>query len=116
MPANAGMFLVSEEDQLLPATGLVLISSTRSFLFRLAAFFFATFFLAFFLFLEPLGRPRPLLAAAFFFALRLVAFFFTLRLATGALRLVTFHFLAALRFEVFLRDFFLVAISVFRVG
>ena len=35
MPANAGMFLVSEEDQLLPATGLGLLSSTRSFLFRL---------------------------------------------------------------------------------
>ena len=41
---------------------------------------------------------------------RRVAFFFALRLATGALRLVTFRFLATLRFEVFLRDFFLVAI------
>ena len=51
------------------------------------------------------------LGAAFFLALRLVVFFFTLRLATGALRLVTFRFLAALRFEVFLRDFFLVAIA-----
>ena len=47
MPANAGMFLVSEEDQLLPATGLVLISSTRSFLFRLtfSRLFLCGFFL-----------------------------------------------------------------------
>jgi len=49
MPANAGMFLVSEEDQLLPATGLVLLSSTRSFLSRFASsrLFLCDFFLGF---------------------------------------------------------------------
>ena len=58
----------------------------------------------------PGGALAVFFLAPFFLALRLVAFFFALRLATGALRLVTFRFLAALRLEVFLRDFFLVAI------
>jgi hypothetical protein len=54
---------------------------------------------------------------AFFFTLRLV-FFLAVRFLGAAfffLR-VTLRFLAVLRFEAFLRDFFLVAISFLRVG
>ena len=72
MPANAGMFLVSEEDQLLPATGLGLLSSTRNFLFRLTfgdffpglllgfpfSYFFLGFTLSNFLFRLTFGYRR----------------------------------------------------------
>jgi hypothetical protein len=47
--------------------------------------------------------------AAFFFVLRFAAFFFVARRFAGFFRAVTLRFLATLRFEAFLRDFFLVA-------
>ncbi|MBU2677663.1 MAG: hypothetical protein KJP16_11305 [Gammaproteobacteria bacterium] len=98
------------------------------FVLRLATFLFALR-LAFFLVLRLAGLffalRFVLRLATFFFALRFVlrlaTFFFALRFVArrfGAafFRAVTFRFLATLRFEAFLRDFFLVAINFLRVG
>jgi hypothetical protein len=112
--------------------------------FFLAAAFFAFFFTlrlatAFFAFFLALRLATFFFALrlataffAFFFALRLATFFLALRFATAALAFffVTFffvarldgffltdlRFVAAFRFEAFLLDFLVVAISFLRVG
>ena len=84
------------------------------FVFRLATFFFALRFVLRFVF--RLATFFFALRLAFFFVLRLATFFFATRLFGAAFLRVTFRFLATLRFEAFLRDFFLVAINFLRVG